>query len=390
MEININLIILILIINLFFFRFNTFFADNLKLYDKPDFKRKIHRNSVPLTGGIYFFINFLLITLLFNLDYFENLNLGFENKREFVGFVFLVSGVFFLGLYDDRFDIKPYSKLFLLTIVILISILIDEDLIVTELNFNLNEININLYKLSIPLTILFFLLFLNAINMFDGIDMQVLIYFLIIILFLFLNFKLLYFVYFLPVVIISSYFNIKKKLFLGDSGTYVIGILISWLIIKKYNLNDIFNCEEIFLIMALPGFDMFRLFCVRIIKGKNPFKPDNNHIHHLLMTKMNYIKTFVFIQSLILIPFTFYYLSEKIVQSIVLLLILYVSSLIFIFFYKRFYNLIFFSNIFHLHLHLKYMERLKTYKVNKEMVYNIGIPRNLNKLFCLYFSRSFL
>ena len=124
--------------------------------------------------------------------------------------------------------------------------------------------------------------------MFDGIDMQVLIYFLIIILFLFLNFKLLYFVYFLPVVIISSYFNAKKKLFLGDSGTYLIGILISWLIIKRYNLNDTFNCEEIFLIMALPGFDVQAFLC-RIIKGKT-FKPDNNHIHHLLIRKRIILK----------------------------------------------------------------------------------------------------
>ena len=141
---------------------------------------------------------------------------------------------------------------------------------------------------------------------------------------------------------------------------------------------------------------MFRLFCVRIIKGKNPFKPDNNHIHHLLMTKMNYVKTFAFIQSLILIPLIFYYLSEKIVQSIFLSLILYISSLIFVFkkkfnlFYKIFYNLIFFSYKFHLHLHLKYMEGLKTYKVNKEMVYNIIIPRYLNRLSCFCFSRSFL
>ena len=80
--------------------------------------------------------------------------MDFENKREFVDLYFLYQE-FFLGLYDDRFDIKPYSKLFYL-LVILISILIDEDLIVTELNFNFNEININLYKLSIPLTILFF------------------------------------------------------------------------------------------------------------------------------------------------------------------------------------------------------------------------------------------
>ena len=40
--------------------------------------------------------------------------------------------------------------------------------------------------------------------------------------------------------------------------------------------------EEIFIILSLPGLDMFRLFLVRIFYGKNPFSPDRNHIHHLI------------------------------------------------------------------------------------------------------------
>jgi hypothetical protein len=42
--------------------------------------------------------------------------------------------------------------------------------------------------------------------------------------------------------------------------------------------------------MLVPGLDLFRLFFERIIKGKNPFFPDRNHIHHLLLKKMSYLK----------------------------------------------------------------------------------------------------
>ena len=44
--------------------------------------------------------------------------------------------------------------------------------------------------------------------------------------------------------------------------------------------------------MAVPGLDMFRLFCIRIINGKNPFKADKKHLRHLLLKKYIILKHF--------------------------------------------------------------------------------------------------
>ena len=174
----------------------------------------------------FFFLNFIVLTFIFNNNYYEFLGLNFSYKRGFLQ-LFLVLLIFLIGLFDDRYDIKPFTKLFLLSSIILISILIDENLIVKTLNFYNFQPNINLSNLSVPLTILFILLFLNAINMFDGIDLQVSIYFFVIILFLSIKYNIHYLFYFSPVIILNSYFNSKNKLFLGDSGTYIIGILIA-------------------------------------------------------------------------------------------------------------------------------------------------------------------
>ena len=114
MEINIQLIFYLIIFNIILFQFNQLIAKKLKLFDKPDFKRKIHKSFVPITGGIFIFINFLLLSLIFNISYFENLNLSFNNKRELTAIIFMVSMLFFLGLYDDKYDVKPFTKLFVI------------------------------------------------------------------------------------------------------------------------------------------------------------------------------------------------------------------------------------------------------------------------------------
>ena len=96
-------------------------------------------------------------------------------------------------------------------------------------------------------------------------------------------------------------------MFLGDSGTHLLAFVVSYIIIKSHNLEQIFSPEEIFIILSLPGLDMFRLFLFRIIKGKNPFKSDRNHIHHLILRKMSLIKTFLLIQFIIIINILLYY-----------------------------------------------------------------------------------
>ena len=88
------------------------------------------------------------------------------------------------------------------------------------------------------------------------------------------------------IIIICSlfflYFNLKSKIFLGDSGSLVISFLFSVMIIKFYNSSNNFVCEEIFILMMLPGIDMTRLFIERMIRKKNPLKADKNHLHLLL------------------------------------------------------------------------------------------------------------
>ena len=55
--------------------------------------------------------------------------------------------------------------------------------------------------------------------------------------------------------------------------------------ISYFNIS--LKVEQIFMILMLPGIDMFRVFLLRISLGKNPFLPDNNHLHHYLLKFFN-------------------------------------------------------------------------------------------------------
>ena len=121
--------------------------------------------------------------------------------------------------------------------------------------------------------------------MFDGIDLQVSTYVLLILIYLLLKFDF-YFLLFLFPVFFSIFILIIKRNFLGDSGTNILAGLISFLIIKTYNLNLNLPCEEIFLLMLIPGLDLLRLFIVRIINGKNPFLPDQKSLTSFVFKKI--------------------------------------------------------------------------------------------------------
>ena len=105
----------------------------------------------------------------------------------------------------------------------------------------------------------------------------------------------------------------------------MLGFIFSYFFIKLYNFSNI-KSDEIFILMMIPGFDMMRLFFLRIIGGKNPFKGDRNHIHHILLLKYNHLKTVIFIQSLIIIPFLLFLIfkSESIFIIIISLIIYFI------------------------------------------------------------------
>ena len=91
--------------------------------------------------------------------------------------------------------------------------------------------------------------------------------------------------FFLPLLIFSFYFlinNIKNKLFLGDLGVYIYSFIISYLLIKTYNIEKNIFCDEILVLILFPALDMLRVIFTRILTGKNPLTADNLHIHHLI------------------------------------------------------------------------------------------------------------
>lgn len=321
--------LIFVLINLPIVFFYNYLIKFINIYDKADNIRKFHKNKVALSGGIFLIYNF---SIFFVLDFlffnYELLNLDFDTREFFSLYLGLIL-FFVIGLYDDKFNLGANKKLFLNFFVIIFLILLDDKLVIRELNFSFLENSIELRNFSYMFTILCILLFVNALNMFDGINLQAGTYCLII--FFLLVLKSLY----IQTVIISIltillflFYNFKNKSFLGDNGTQILAFLISYLIIKSHNFYNAFTPEEIFIILAIPGLDMFRLFLQRIIKGKNPFFPDRNHIHHISFFKKNEIHSFISIQILIIFCMLSYYLLNNKISSLIFTVLFYIIFII--------------------------------------------------------------
>ena len=331
-ELNIFFILLINLPILFFYNFIT---KKLNLYDLSDGSRKFQAKPVPLIGGFLLIYNILIFQILslanvIGYDYSEY----FTNTRELSAFYFGLLFCFFVGAYDDKYDLSATKKLLINSFIIFIVILLDENLIIRELSFSFFENKIELRNISSMFTILCFLLLINAINMFDGINLQVGIYCLIIFFtFIIKNlFPILSSIVIISLVIFL-YYNFKNKAYLGDSGTQILAFIISYIFIKSYNENFAFRPEEIFVFLAFPGLDMFRLFIFRILNGKNPFSADSNHMHHLILRKYNSFTALILISILIMGNISIYYLITN--KAFVLLLTL-LSYLISLFFFKKY------------------------------------------------------
>ena len=85
----------------------------------------------------------------------------------------------------------------------------------------------------------------------------------------------------------------------------MLSYIVAYLFIKSYNLEGLFASDEIFLIMFIPGLDLLRCTIIRLYKGRHPFKGDREHLHFLSMEKIGYLKTYMVIQLLIVVPYLF-------------------------------------------------------------------------------------
>ncbi len=273
----------------------------LNILDKPN-QRKIHKSPTPLSGG---FAIVILITI-FTIFYFFN----FESYTTLILFFYLCSlSLFIIGLLDDLYHLNALKRIVLTSGIYLFffsnDIFSESDkfLLIDNISFAQSSLIVNLnFIQSIIFTIFCLLSFQNSINMIDGLNgFSTLVLFIInSFLLLYAQNTLVYEINKILIVFLAVYFlfNIKGKLFFGESGIYLVSFITSILIIFLYK-KGIITVEQIILLLIIPGVDMIRVTIQRILRKIKVSTPDKNHIHHLLLNRFGINQTLLIILILI-------------------------------------------------------------------------------------------
>ena len=278
----------ILYLSLFLFFVNLIIFLNFKnlttkisLFDTPDEKLKKHKKPVSIIGGLIILINLFLIIFfleILDLDY-----LMFKGNFSYI-IVILGTTFFFIGFIDDLKNLSPNIKLSLLLISIFLITLLFPELKLKNIKISFLEQIYFFNNFSFIFTILSFALLANAINMFDGINLQLIFFtFFVFLIFILKGFLPIFFILISICLIFLAILNYHNKVFIGDGGCYLISVIIGCTFIYQYqNYDNFLFGDEVFIILIIPAMDMLRLFIFRIVRGKHPFKGDLKHLHHLV------------------------------------------------------------------------------------------------------------
>ena len=262
----------------------------LKLYDKPN-ERSSADTPVPTLGGIAIFFSFVFVSS-FGM-------IGFDMPE----FIFIIAAallIFFMGLKDDLVNLSPRKKLITETIAACI-IIFPAQIRFTNLHGLFGVFEIGMVP-GVILTIFVIVVIINAFNLTDGIDGLAASLAMMITAILGTWFLLTgHFEYaILAFTLLGGvtgffYFNVygnRNKIFMGDTGSLVLGTIVSILIIRfnEFNIDQTqqYAVESVpaisFGILAYPLIDTIRVMIIRIMQRRSPFAADRNHLHHRLLT----------------------------------------------------------------------------------------------------------
>lgn len=262
-------------------------AEQKKLYDIPD-ERKVHTRLVASLGGIGIFAGFLFASLLSIQGYLN---------PEFQYFFAAALVIFFVGLKDDIMILSATKKF--IGQIIAASILIHLGGIRLDSMYGLLGFEQLPEGFSLALSYLTIIVIINSFNLIDGVDglassLGILTMIVFGTYFFAIEnqaYALLAFAMAGSLVAFIIFNHHPAKIFMGDSGSLMIGLINSILVLKFINVaNSPFVAVQIpaavavgFAILIVPLLDTLRVFSIRIAKGRSPFTPDRNHVHHLLL-----------------------------------------------------------------------------------------------------------
>lgn len=271
----------------------------LGVIDYPDGSRKRHRQPTPLVGGIALMLPLLPVAALEAMAQPWWHGAGLFTALCITGFGFLA-----LGLFDDRHHVAPPTRLLLSVGLCSLALLVEPRLILQELDFGLVTVPLGMF--AVPFTILCLVGLQNAVNMADGLNGLVigLSIFWTLCLLLYAPTPLLpYLAFLLLGLLILLPYNLKGRLFLGDAGSYPLGIGIGLSMIYLYNAPGApVELPTIVLWLAIPVVDCLRVMGARLIAGRAIFEGDRNHFHHRLARRWPWPRSVIVYLALAVLP----------------------------------------------------------------------------------------
>ena len=273
----------------------------INVFDKPDNKLKKHTATVPLLGGTIVCSTSSMILFIFIFDY----NIVKEIfLKKYTSIFFFIFSFFILGIIDDKYKLKPEKRFFLSILLSIIVLTLNKDLIISDVKFSFYENRLFLNNYSYFFTIFCIIILINALNFYDGINGQSILFFLITFSYIAYNSPIyVFYILIILVLIFILFLNLRGKTFMGDNGIYFLGSILIISLIYEHNIfKSIKYADQIFLLLILPGYDLLRLTSTRIYKGKNAFYGDRNHIHHLLINRFSLFKTNIILILLAILP----------------------------------------------------------------------------------------
>lgn len=308
----------------------------LELYDSEK-EHRIHESFTPSMGGIAIYLG-LILALMISLPFQEWIKLKY--------FFIAVTLMFIIGVRDDVLSLSPLKKLLSQILPISILVIFGNVLISTSIfSLSFDELP---FWLHVAVTIAIIILITNSYNLIDGLDglagsIGTICLSVFGVWFYFIGSLYLGLIALCIVGAILSFliFNWPpSKIFMGDTGALLIGLLLSFYSIQFLNTNHLLeqghwlkftsSIGSLLCILIIPVFDTSRVVIFRLRKGLSPFKADKNHIHHqFLKLGFNHSKSALSIASInvifILLAWMLRNQSDTVILPLVVILCLFIN-----------------------------------------------------------------
>lgn len=269
-------------------------AREKNIVDNPD-ARKLQKTPVPILGGLAVFFG-MVVGVFVGVT---TQSVLYESQSGIIMVpICAMILMMFIGFVDDTVGLSPIIRL-IIEVITMLGMIYGAGACINTFH-GLWGIESFSWRIGVPLTVFIGVGIINSINMVDGVNGLssglCMVYSLLFgVVFLrshdrsnaILAFSM---AFALIPFFLHNVFGKRSRMFIGDAGTMIMGVLITWFTIcmlhSKYGIGYYASTVKVNLIalalaiMSVPVADTLRVMAQRIINGRSPFSPDRTHLHH--------------------------------------------------------------------------------------------------------------